>query len=396
MDTKQIKTYGVPFWLKDESGSLILLVLVILAVMTVIGTTLVTSVSFESAVAGNTLNTIVAQYDAESGLDSTLNYISGRLKTGDTISTVYTNLVNVQRNRTTTDSLIGYDAYIEPLTPAWTGSGPHSFDVTGEGKQDAKFKIRASFRNTPLLDPAFRVGLLSEGDMRLNGNSTIVGDLHSNGDLTANSGANVITGHASAHQTANVNGTVTGGVASNAAIVSVPIVPTPPWQSDTSGVISSNATLPAFGGSWDNGHGSHNDAYILPAIVFGPNPVVIKVAGDVVIPAGAILDNVTIMATGNITFRGSSRRNNNINRNAIIALGEIEFDGSSNSYAAFWSNGLFRMNGSSTIIGSVVSRGTLTRNGAGNFSYDGSTENNNLPQTMEISLSSWRDTGLIQ
>ena len=76
---------------------------------------------------------------------------------------------------------------------------------------------------------------------------------------------------------------------------------------------------------------------------------------------------------------------------AMIAGGNITFNGSSHTYGAFWCNGDFTVNGASVLEGSIVAGGNITRNGTFNFVFNNSFDNGNLPQGYDCELIAWKD-----
>ena len=77
--------------------------------------------------------------------------------------------------------------------------------------------------------------------------------------------------------------------------------------------------------------------------------------------------------------------------NAMIAGGNINFNGHSLLYGTFWCNGDFRCNGSGSLVGSIVAGGDITRNGAFNFVQNNNLDNDNLPPSNECRVVAWKD-----
>ena len=219
-------------------------------------------------------------------------------------------------------------------------------------------------RTTTVIDPAFGIGILTNGDLRINGSSNINGGTHTNGSTRVN-GSGTITGTVSAHGSITVNGTWdTGNQTPNAPTVVVPSVTDP--------FLAQLKTAAQASGTYHDGNYNFNGA---GADLGGQ---VIFADGNLTLNGTVI--NGTIVATGNVTINGSSQINGNgAIGTAIVAKGSITMNGSSDSYGAFWSNGSFVQNGSSRVVGTIVSQGDITRNGSFNFTANNNIQNNNLP-----------------
>jgi cytoskeletal protein CcmA (bactofilin family) len=214
------------------------------------------------------------------------------------------------------------------------------------------------------LDPAFGAGIITNGDLRINGSSDLRGGTHSNGDTRFN-GSGTVTGTVSAHGSITTNGSWnTGAKSPGAAEISVPQVTAEKLEAlRTAAKASSNYHSGNFNfnGSGDLGN----------QVIFADGNLTLN---------GSII-NGTIVATGNVTINGSSQINaNGAIGTAIVTGGNITMNGSSDSHGAFWSNGSFVQNGSSRVIGSIVSWGNITRNGSFNFTADGNIDNGYLPK----------------
>jgi Tfp pilus assembly protein PilX/cytoskeletal protein CcmA (bactofilin family) len=217
---------------------------------------------------------------------------------------------------------------------------------------------------TTVLDKAFGMGILADGNLTVNGTSTINGDAHSNGNIKLN-GDGTITGTVSAQGSITTGSWNTEEPAPNGAAIPVPQVTT--QKLDELRTIANTAGK----GIYSNGDFNFNGSGDL-------GNQVIFVDGNLTLNGDII--NGTIVATGNVTINGSSQINGNgVIGTAIVAQGNITMNGSSDSYGAFWSNGSFVQNGSGRLLGSIVSLGTFTQNGGFNFTANGNIQNNNLP-----------------
>lgn len=76
----------------------------------------------------------------------------------------------------------------------------------------------------------------------------------------------------------------------------------------------------------------------------------------------------TLASAGSVTFNGSTKAIQASDGTegvgmAVIAEGDITFNGASDTYGAFWAGGNFTYNGNSRLLGGVAVRGNITVNG---------------------------------
>jgi cytoskeletal protein CcmA (bactofilin family) len=214
------------------------------------------------------------------------------------------------------------------------------------------------------LDPAFGAGIVTNGDLRINGSSNIDGGTHTNGDTRFN-GSGTVTGNVNAVGSITTNGSwTTGSKNDNAPTIVVPQV--------TDGKLADLKAAAQSSGVYNSGNFNYNGSGDLGnKVIFAEGNLTLN---------GSII-NGTIVAKGNVTINGSSQINGDgVIGTAIVAKGNITMNGSSDSNGAFWSNGSFVQNGASRVIGSIVSRGDITRNGSFNFTANGNIQNDNLPK----------------
>ena len=365
---------------ENQQGLALISVLLILLSLTVIGVVAVNSSNIETLITTNTKVSKQAFFLAEAGgqeaketlrqriidlastLDDQINLVKGPdgiLETADDLPFI--------------SKTFGAGSYSVKLTER---SGPNvTLTSTGSGPLNSRAVVKLMVKvdttpgqspqttTTTTLNPAFGIGILTNGDLRINGSSNINGGTHTNGDTRFN-GSGTVTGTVSAHGSITTNGTWnTGNETPNAATVSVPLV-TDTWLAQLKAAAQA-------AGTYHNGNYNFNGSGDLGnQIIFADGNLTLN---------GSII-NGTIVATGNVTINGSSQINGNgAIGTAIVAKGNITMNGSSDSNGAFWSNGSFVQNGASRVIGSIVSTGNITRNGSFNFTANGNIQNNNLP-----------------
>jgi hypothetical protein len=366
--------------IKNQRGLALISSLLILLSLSVIGIVAVNSSNIETLITTNTKVSKQAFFLAEAGGQEAKEILRQRIIDQSSTLDDQVNLVK------------GADGILEtaddlPFISKTLGAGTYSVKLTersgsnvtltstGSGPLNSRaiVKLTVKVETTPgtapqtttttVLNPAFGIGILTNGDLRINGSSNINGGTHTNGDTRCN-GSGTITGTVSAHGSITTNGTWnTGAETPNVATITVPSV-TDPWLAQLKAIAQASSTYHSgnynFNGSGDLGG----------QVIFAEGNLTLN---------GSIT-NGTIVATGNVTINGSSQINGTgVIGTAIVAQGNITMNGSSDSFGAFWSNGSFVQNGSSRVIGSIVSQGDITRNGSFNFTANGNIQNNNLP-----------------
>jgi len=360
--------------LQNEDGIVLVTALIMTVILTVLMTGTYLTTSNELAISGNYKTSKQALYQADAGLEYTLAKIKYDLNGDKTVSPIVAPLAveDVDPEAYTVPS--GYSFSISAPGLPWSGNGPHVIISTGYGPNNSSFKIQAQFTKTPVLNPAFKAGLLSDGNITIHGSPSIVGDIHANGSVTQ-TGAGTIVGSVSAVGTTSIGSSVSGSQTPGAVAIDVPPVTTDDFDEwRTEAQISPNIYNAANYNFSDSGN-------LGGKIIF--------VDGDINVSGNII--NGTIVATGNITVTGSSSMDGNSIGTAMIAGGQIRFNGSSDCYGAFWCNGSYVHNGAGRVHGSIVSGGNITRNGAFNFTYNDNINNDNLPHTIKVDRAGWKD-----
>ncbi|MGM0703319.1 MAG: pilus assembly PilX family protein [Pseudomonadota bacterium] len=114
-------------------------------------------------------------------------------------------------------------------------------------------------------------------------------------------------------------------------------------------------------------------------------------SGDIEMASSGSFSNAILLSEGGVTQNGSIQAGEEGIDVAVLAKGDIRFNGASTVYGWFLAGGDVRQNGSSVLNGSIVAHGTIRRNGGMTFKHepDGSV---NLPpgEDEEKSIISWR------
>jgi Tfp pilus assembly protein PilX len=369
--------------IRRQDGSIMVTALMIMSILSIVGIYANNIAGTELQITTNVETNTMAFYDADAGVQHTLALIKQQLNTGTTIN-------NIDLTDSEYQAPTGFSFTVTTDNPWLNNSGPHRFVSTGKGPRNATHSIEVSFTNTLEVHPAFKVGILSDGDININGAPDMTGSIHANGDVVQN-GAGIIRGNVSAGNSVSIGSTVEdGGIYANADLFDVPQVTTDHFNAwRTQAMIAPN--------SYVNGNHTVPDTGNL-------NGKIIFVDGDVTIPnsgSNSII-NATIIATGNVTFRGQSTLESPGGPVGVVVIsgGDILFNGSGDSWGAFWCNGSFKRNGSSNVNGAIVAGNAvadldITFNGAFEFIHSDNINSNIVPKEMSVKLASWADQGLV-
>ena len=289
-----------------------------------------------------------------------------------------------------------------------------------DGNENAKTVIQSTVIFGSTLHSAFDYGMLSEGDISSSGTPDIFGDVHANQNVSfstvpTNESIGSITASETVSNETSIDNLPLMSAKSGEDLVDVPLVDDPAWDQedinrwidegkkiikyslDLSGNPEVENLNPNEGmqvapeeffeykgqGGHDQFESSNQDNTI--------EDTVILVDRSVTITGSTTLKNVTLISTGDILFRGSSKKkdDSDTNRNAIVSQGNIDFNGASSSHAVFWCNGDFDLSGSSDVVGSIVAGGSINRSGSSVFEYDENIDNDYLAQNFIQVHSSW-------
>lgn len=299
---------------------------------------------------------------AESGASSFTQWINDS-------STVWNS--NTWQNRIPTTATgnqnigpMGY-YWIDPNDVVWSASSV-TLKVIGYAKSSAQAKTQATTTlqltlTKPISSSGSSIqkyvgsGMISAGDINIKGKAIINGSAFANGNFLVTGGnSSVNAGTVSAAGKAEMSGALASNVISGVDKKTVPVV-TDAWIAQMSSIASVKTCNINVTG--DQG-----------GKIFYCN-------GDAAISSK--FSNATVVSSGNITKSGSSQlggsgKDSTAVTVAIVAKGNINFKGSSNDYAVFWSNGDYNHNGSGSITGTIVTGGNMNRNG--NFTFTNITQ----------------------
>lgn len=215
-------------------------------------------------------------------------------------------------------------------------------------------------------DPVFfGNGMLAGVDIDINGSSIFDGSLHANGALE-------IKG---SYLQRNDDATMTEGFE-----VEIPEVDFSPYINGDYEVVELEA---------ESGRGNNPD-FCEFSYSGDLNGRVFYCDGDIEMASSGSFSNAILLSEGGVTQDGSIQAGEEGVDVAVLAKGDIRFNGASTIYGWFLAGGDVRQNGSSVLNGSIVAHGTIRRNGGMIFKHE-PDGNVNLPpgEGEEKSIISW-------
>jgi len=370
-----------------QDGNIMFTALMIMAILSIIGLYANSIATTELQITTNVGTNTMAFYNADAGVQHTLARIKQQLNAGIDIN-------NIDLTDSEYQAPNGFSFAVTMDDPWSNNSGPHRFVSTGSGPRGAALSIEAMFTNTLEVHPAFKVGMLSGGDISINGAPDITGSIHANGNVVQN-GSGIIRGNVSASGNVTIGSTIEGGGAyANADLMELPMITSDHFNAwRTQAMITPN--------TYSNGNYTVPDTGNL-------NGKIIFVDGNVTIPkstdpnADNSLINATIIATGDVTFGGQSTLESTGGPVGVVVIagGNIFFNGSGDSYGVFWCNGTFTRSGSNKVNGTIVAGNAvenldITPDSGFKFTYVDNINSTILPKKISVKLVSWADQGLL-
>jgi hypothetical protein len=364
------------FYLNEERGSVLLIALLMLALLSLIGIAGTTSSSTELRIAGNHKISTQAFYAAEAGIHHVIGLYHANPGYYFPGSVLNVNVVSTMTGEGKLDSSYSLGD-LEYSISSIIYRSLSDVELESRGKvrgTNSSVVINARFRRNVPIAPEFLFGLLSDGNIVIHDASTLYGSMHANGSVSQ-TGSGTVSSHVSAVGSISVGSVVDGIITANAPYKNVPPVTSEYLNemktiAQTSGIYFSTDTTHEFLGEDMGGK-----------VVFCDGNITIQ--GDVL--------NATIVSTGNATINGSCQINGSKIDTAVVAGGEIAMNGSGDSYGIFWCNGGLVQNSTGTVYGSMVSRGDITRNGSFDFTFSGNMDNDHLPRgAPEYKLLAWQ------
>lgn len=207
-------------------------------------------------------------------------------------------------------------------------------------------------------------GMIAGGTMNINGTKVINGNLYANGNINLNGSTTILGGTINAGGIINSNGILSSLLKPFSPQVSVPTI-TDTYLNQMKGkaaVQSCNLNL--------NGDQGGKIYYCSSNAVISGN-----------------FSNATIVSAGDVSKNGSgvqggAGKSNDAVTVAIIAKGNVNFNGSNNDYSVIWTNGDYSHNGSGSIKGTIVAKNNINRNGAFNFEESSKVQNDQITTTL--------------
>jgi Tfp pilus assembly protein PilX len=375
-----------PTYHKNEHGVALVISLMFLAILGMLGTTAYVMTSTDLKIGRNYQQASQAFYGADAGVRYVLATIENDLKNGTTVANGTTDILPTTVGASepfTAASPSGFNLTFSNITKVSDSPGVYSFTSTSQNPDGSRAEIDILFKKLDH-DPAFDVGMLSEGDISINGNANVDGGMHANGNVSQTGGGGNIDGPVSAV------GSVSSGSckadctdSAGADRIDVPLIENAKFvEWKTKSQTAPNIYDPGASCTYSD-PGAGNIYFCDGDLDFSNN---LSTSAE---------SDVTIIATGNITARGSSiKKTDGKIGLALIAGGNIEFRGGGGAVlnATFWCNGDYQQNGTGTVAGSIVAGGDITRNGTFNFIQDNNIDNDNLPPSNECNVIAWSDS----
>lgn len=239
---------------------------------------------------------------------------------------------------------------------------------------------------------SFKRGLLSSDKIRVTGNSTIVGDVHSNGTVDIS-----ITNSQFEENDEGEEAQVWSLSDGDDFKVEVPLPGPRPSDDNMSSCDGSDDPSYCYETFEDNAiseYASRDGAILSCSVNIDDldDEDVVYCDGDLVVGGGSVENReVTLVSTGNVTMNGATSSSPPDEAEIglyVISGGNIEFNGSTDNYGVFWAAGSVRQNGNSSLFGSIVSGNVIRSNGGIDFtSIDNIT---NVNTFVELSLVDWK------
>lgn len=230
-------------------------------------------------------------------------------------------------------------------------------------------------------NPAFTNGLLSADYIFVTGQSTVIGNVHSNGtvdiSLRANSEASVSDG--------------------SHGMVEVPLPGDRPLGEDMSACSENSPPAycyksydPAIFSQYQQRSGVINSCDVSIGTLADGSTVYCN--GDLTVQGGSIGSRkVTLVATGNVTMNGATSSDGAASEIGlfVIAGQDITFNGNTDNYGVFWAGGYVRQNGNSNLYGSIVAGTYIRSNGGIDFTSVNNVTNPDTFVPLNPRLVAW-------
>lgn len=207
-------------------------------------------------------------------------------------------------------------------------------------------------------------GMISGGTININGNKTLNGNIHANSNVNLNGSTTILGGVVTA-----------GGIINSNNILASLLKP-----------FSPQVNVPAVTDTYLNQLKGQAAAQTCNINLTGDQGGKIYYCNGNATISGNF-SNATVVSTGDVNKNGSGQqggagKSNSAVTVAIIAKGNVNFNGSNNDYSVVWTNGDYNHNGSGAVRGSIVARGNINRNGAFNFQEMTEVANNQISTSI--------------
>ena len=379
--------------LSNQKGMALLTTLIFVFILVTFAVALLTMTSNDSKLSTLQRESTRAFYLAETGIDKALWYLNTPVEYGGEDKFTWRPIdypnpgTNTEYYQFTIKDIGIDDPTATPPTKATDRIEITSVGTVKEGKYSAGKRtvvVTAIIGISPTSDVSYDHAIFTDNNMTLNGGISIIGSIHSNGDLTNNGTIELVPeGGATASGVTNLG---TGGVLKQ----DFPKIDWPHFESlaRSADVDPDDAIL---------GHYYGDDT----SVVFNTDSDLYGIHfidGDVKIQANITLNNATIFATGTIDVIGSGDVYliNDISPLALIAKGDITIGGSVHGEGIIQSDSTVTINGNVNIeIGAIYAVDGVLNGGGGtiNVVYGSGLAGTPIPGTgVEVYIkTSWRE-----
>jgi len=368
------------FPLKQQKGTALVGVMMILLVLTLLGSTAFLTSQTEQNISSNYNQSLQALYAAEAGLQQLLSFY--RQNPGDFLQKKTGQEMNFPTKEPEDPKSTGIKFWINALRydPQEVPNYAEVIMVGKDPSQNGLSRVRATIycarSGGPINVPSvFKMGIVTTGQLHLNGPLDILGNLHANRGYSIEPSSVI-------EQLKQNYFSVTQSLdpmrPDYLAPLEVPMISEKKFQ-DYRSMAQQPANQILFG----------QQSLALSGDQKG---LLIFVEGDLIL-TGYALSGVTIAATGSITLNGSTSLNGNHDLDvAFIAGGDIGLNDFSQIAGVFWSNGTVKKTGSGKLMGTVVCQGSIIQSGGLQFERVSQISNPFLsptPTSYAFSLTGW-------
>ncbi|MGA3085824.1 MAG: PilX N-terminal domain-containing pilus assembly protein [Thermodesulfobacteriota bacterium] len=366
--------------LKQQKGAALVGVMMVLLVLTLLGSTAFLTSHTELNISSNYNQSLQATYAAEAGLQQLLSYY--RQNPGDFLQKKTGQEMNFPIMEPEDLKSTGIKFWINALrydpqdVPTYAEVIMVGKDSSSNGLSRVRATIYCAQSGGPMDVPSvFKMGIVTAGQLNLSGQLEIFGNLHANRGYSIEP-SSIIEQHK--QNQFPVTQSLDSMRPDYLAPLEVPIISEKKFQ-DYRSMAQQSANQILFG----------QQSLVLSGDQKG---LLIFVEGDLIL-TGNDLSGLTIVTTGSITLNGSTSLNGNHSLDTVFIAGrDIGLNDFSQIAGVFWSNGTVKKTGAGKLMGTVVCQGSIVQSGGLHFERVSQISNaflSQTPTTYAFSLTGW-------